>query len=82
MLLVEVDGMWSRRRNREAVWARELLMILGTERYGLKLKDLAREPPKVPQRDDEGHYMCRWKKGGGQRIPSRHQRIGPPARRG
>ena len=45
---VGIDDLRSRRRSPELVRARELLMILGVERYGLKVKDLARELRKSP----------------------------------
>ena len=44
----EVDALRSRRQDRRLARARELLMILGVERYGLKLKDLAMELKKSP----------------------------------
>jgi len=47
-LSVEVDDLRSRRRSRDLVRAREFLMILGVERYGLKVKDLARVLRKSP----------------------------------
>ncbi len=56
-LSVEIDGLRSRRRSRELVRARELLMILGVERYGLKEKDLARELRKSP--DGMTHLIAR-----------------------
>jgi REP element-mobilizing transposase RayT len=45
---VDINDLRSRRRSPELVRARELLMILGVERYGLKVKDLARELRKSP----------------------------------
>ena len=48
MLGVEVDALRSRRQDRRLARTRELLMILGVERYGLKLKDLAQELQKTP----------------------------------
>jgi len=45
---VEIGDLRSRRRAQELVRARELLMVLGVERYGLKVKDLARELQKSP----------------------------------
>jgi len=45
---VDIDDLRSRRRSQELVRARELLMVLGVERYGLKVKDLARELRKSP----------------------------------
>jgi chromosomal replication initiation ATPase DnaA len=45
---LEIEDLRSRRRSRHLVRARELLMILGVERYGLKVKDLARELQKSP----------------------------------
>jgi REP element-mobilizing transposase RayT len=45
---VDIEDLRSRRRSQELVRARELLMILGVERYGLKVKDLARELRKSP----------------------------------
>ena len=38
----------SRRRTGEVVTARELLMALGVERYGLRVKELARQLRKSP----------------------------------
>jgi len=43
-----VDVLQSRRQDRRSARARELLMVLGVERYRLKLKDLARELKKSP----------------------------------
>jgi putative transposase len=48
MLGVEADALRSRRQDRGLARMRELLMILGVERYGLKLKDLAKELKKSP----------------------------------
>ena len=48
VLGVEVDALRSRRQDRRLARARELLMILGVERYRLKLKDLANELKKSP----------------------------------
>jgi REP element-mobilizing transposase RayT len=48
LLGVEVDALRSRRQDRRLARARELLMILGVERYRLKLKDLAMELQKSP----------------------------------
>jgi len=45
---VEIAELRSRRRAEELVRARELLMILGVERFGLKVKDLARQLQKSP----------------------------------
>ena len=45
---VDVEDLQSRRRTHDLVRARELLMALGVERYGLKVKDLAREFRKSP----------------------------------
>ncbi len=45
---VSIDDLQSRRRSPELVRARELLMILGVERYGLKVKELAKELRKSP----------------------------------
>jgi REP element-mobilizing transposase RayT len=45
---VDVADLRSRRRSHELVRARELLTILGVERYGLKLKELAGELRKSP----------------------------------
>jgi len=48
LLGVEVDALRSRRQDRGLARTRELLMILGVERYGLKLKELAKELQKTP----------------------------------
>ena len=48
VLGVEVEALRSRRQDRRLARARELLMVLGVERYRLKLKDLARELKKSP----------------------------------
>jgi REP element-mobilizing transposase RayT len=48
MLEVGVDALRSRRKGRDLARKRELLMILGVERYGLKLKDLTKELEKTP----------------------------------
>jgi REP element-mobilizing transposase RayT len=45
---VDVEDLQTRRRTHDLVRARELLMALGVERYGLKVKDLAREFRKSP----------------------------------
>jgi REP element-mobilizing transposase RayT len=45
---VEASDLRSRRRTSEVVRARELLMIAGVERYGLKVKELAQEMKKSP----------------------------------
>jgi hypothetical protein len=45
---VDIAELRSRRRAPELVRTRELLMILGTERFGLKVKDLARQLRKSP----------------------------------
>ena len=45
---VDIAELRSRRRPEELVRARELLMILGVERFGLKVKDLARQLRKSP----------------------------------
>lgn len=45
---LEISDLRSRRRAKELVRGRELLMVLGVERYGLKVKDLARELQKSP----------------------------------
>ncbi len=55
--VVERDGLLSRRRSEELVRARELLMILRVERYGLKVKDLARQMCKSP--DGMSHTVAR-----------------------
>jgi len=48
LLDVRVDDLRSRGRSAELVRARELLMVLGVERYGLKVKDLAKQMRKSP----------------------------------
>ena len=45
---VDIAELRSRRRAEELVRARELLVILGVERFGLKVKDLARQLRKSP----------------------------------
>ena len=45
---VDIAELRSRRRAEELVRARELLMILGVERFGLKVKDLAMQMHKSP----------------------------------
>jgi REP element-mobilizing transposase RayT len=45
---VDVAELRSRRRTDELVRARELLMLLGVERFSLKVKDLARQLRKSP----------------------------------
>ena len=45
---VDIAELRSRRRAEELVRARELLMILGVERFGLKVKDLAKQLRKSP----------------------------------
>jgi putative transposase len=45
---VSVDELRGRLRRPEAVRAREALVVVGVERYGLKVKDLAREMGKSP----------------------------------
>ena len=45
---VDIAELRSRRRTEELVRARELLMILGVERFGLSVKDLARQLRKSP----------------------------------
>ena len=45
---VDIDDLRSRRRSQELVRACQLLMILGVERYGLKVKDLAVGLRKFP----------------------------------
>ena len=45
---LEVEDLQSRSQTREVVRARELLMIVGVERYRLKVKDLASELHKSP----------------------------------
>jgi REP element-mobilizing transposase RayT len=45
---VDIADLRSRRRTKELVRARELLMILGVERFGLRVKDLARQLRKSP----------------------------------
>jgi len=45
---VDVDELRSRRRAEELVQAGEVLVILGVERFGLKVKDLARQLRKSP----------------------------------
>jgi len=45
---VELNDLRSRRRDSDMVEARELLMLLGVGRYGMKLKDLEREIRKSP----------------------------------
>jgi len=45
---VDVDELRSSRRGEEVVRARELLTVLGVERYRLKVKDLARVLQKTP----------------------------------
>ena len=45
---MDIDDLRSRRRSHELVRARELLMVLGVERYGIKVKDLARDLRKSP----------------------------------
>ncbi|MFV2074419.1 MAG: transposase, partial [Thermoanaerobaculales bacterium] len=57
LLGVEIDDLQSRRRSEELVRARELLMILGVERYGLKVKDLASQMCKSP--DGMSHTVAR-----------------------
>ena len=48
ILGVDIADLRSRGRNLDAVRARELLMVLGVEHYGLKVKDLAKELRKSP----------------------------------
>ena len=48
LLGIEVEVLRSRRRSQELAQARELLVVLGVERYRLKLKDLARALGKSP----------------------------------
>jgi hypothetical protein len=48
LLDVDLDALRSRQRNGRLARARELLGVLGVERYGLKVKDLAREVNKSP----------------------------------
>jgi len=48
ILGVDIADLRLRGRNQDAVRARELLMVLGVERYGLKVKDLAKELRKSP----------------------------------
>jgi len=48
VLGLELEDLGSRRRERELVRGRELLMIVGVERYRLKLKELASELGKSP----------------------------------
>ena len=45
---VDIAELRSRRRAEKLVRARELLMILGVERFGLKVKDLAKQMCKSP----------------------------------
>jgi hypothetical protein len=45
---VEAADLQSSRRREDLVRARELLTVLGVERYGLKVKDLASELRKSP----------------------------------
>jgi len=45
---VELEALRSRRRDPELVRARELLTLLGVERYGQQLVALARELAKSP----------------------------------
>ncbi len=45
---VETDELSSRSQATELVRAREVVMVLGAERYGLKVKDLARQMRKSP----------------------------------
>lgn len=45
---VDIAELRSRRRAEKLVRARELLMILGVERFGLKVKDLAKQMRKSP----------------------------------
>jgi REP element-mobilizing transposase RayT len=48
LLGIEVEVLRSRRRSQELAQARELLVVLGVERYRLKLQDLARALGKSP----------------------------------
>ena len=48
LLDVDLDDLRSRRRGEGLARARELLVLLGAERYRLKVKDLARELRKSP----------------------------------
>jgi len=45
---VAVDGLRSRLRSPDVVRAREMLAVVGVERYGLRVNDLAREMGKSP----------------------------------
>jgi hypothetical protein len=45
---VDIAELRSRRSAEELARARELLMILGVERFGLKVKDLAKQMHKSP----------------------------------
>jgi hypothetical protein len=48
LLEVRVEAQRFRQRDQELARARERLMILGVERYGLKLKDLPRKHGESP----------------------------------
>ncbi len=45
---MDIVELRSRRRAAELVRARELLLILGGERFGIKVKDLAKQMHKSP----------------------------------
>jgi putative transposase len=56
-LNVDVEGLRSRQRSPELVRARELVMVLGVERYGLKVRELAAALGKSP--DGMSHALAR-----------------------
>jgi len=47
-LALDLDDLQSRRRRRDLVTARELLVLLGAGRYGIKVRELARQLRKSP----------------------------------
>ena len=49
VLGLELEDLQSRRRSSELVRARELLMVLGVERYGVRVRDLALALGKSPE---------------------------------
>ena len=69
LLGIRVDDLRTRGRARDVVAARELLLVLGVERYGLKVNALAREMRKTPdgmsqtlsravrRRADDGEFL-------------------------
>ena len=64
MLGVSIEDLQSRRQGERMARARELIMILGVERFGLRVKDLAKQLKKTPGGMTQAVTRAAWKRAG------------------